>query len=505
MKIASSILLVLIALVETALSLECGQWYSSDCICDTDIRYCADGEKGASDNILDQHPFWKDYQGYYSFEIVIFTFGKIPRSSGNPEDLTLLSTRKGFMNQTIKGSRTYNHRYEIDAPNPNANCTGFINPNAAGPAEFLGVCGVNGHTTVTEGFGTGTPERDGSIATTTKLQPATSAPGPQQSITDDDAEYKQVPVDENTLFGVAKSKDFLVTVTFSFTNTAKTAASAVQDVYMSTGEDTSVLVLSQRMTFTKLDDDADSFIETLTNAYDEFKVVEASRATIPPQALCSGSHLAACPTEEDFCEIDPRCTATNAYEEPDATTKAGPIVGIVVAVFVVVIGVLYVLHLQALKKRDERNRAVFARRIAETIKLEGPSRKLTPEALAEEFKKIDNGNVDGSIDKDELRAFVNSGKVGKMNESDFNTLFAALDTDGDGTVSFIEFSAYMGRCYDDFDKLKSSKSVKLARGQMMDDYYSGVSKRILSSQPIKEEEEEEEEKDIKEEKADDAV
>ena len=56
-----------------------------------------------------------------------------------------------------------------------------------------------------------------------------------------------------------------------------------------------------------------------------------------------------------------------------------------------------------------------------------------------------------------------------------------LDTDNDGTVSFMEFSAYMGKAYGDFEKLKSSKSVKIQRGMMTDNYYSGISSRILSS------------------------
>ena len=82
----------------------------------------------------------------------------------------------------------------------------------------------------------------------------------------------------------------------------------------------------------------------------------------------------------------------------------------------------------------------------------------------------------------ELWDFINSGKVNKMDEKDFNALFATLDTDGDGTVSFMEFSAYMGKCYDDFDKVKSDDSVKQARGKMKDNYYAGVSRRILGAE-----------------------
>eukprot|EP00585_Thalassiosira_rotula_P022233 CAMPEP_0196225016 /NCGR_PEP_ID=MMETSP0912-20130531/49662_1 /TAXON_ID=49265 /ORGANISM="Thalassiosira rotula, Strain GSO102" /LENGTH=612 /DNA_ID=CAMNT_0041504459 /DNA_START=1 /DNA_END=1837 /DNA_ORIENTATION=+ len=272
----------------------------------------------------------------------------------------------------------------------------------------------------------------------------------------------------------------LVTETFSFTNDEKTTASAVQDVYMTLPNiNTTTLVRSTRMAFTKLPD-TQAFLDAMQAQYVEFNITPSDQPQMPMTKSCLGE---TCPTEEDFCEIDPRCptsAAFTAYTEPDASVEAGPIVGIVIACFAILLLALFFLHQKAMKEQAERNQAAFARRIAETIKLEGPDRELTPEALAEEFKKIDNGTIDGSIDKEELWNFVNSGNVSKMNQNDFNALFAALDTDGDGTVSFMEFSAYMGKCYDDFDSLKKSASVKEARGARMDNYYSGVSKRILT-------------------------
>ena len=68
-----------------------------------------------------------------------------------------------------------------------------------------------------------------------------------------------------------------------------------------------------------------------------------------------------------------------------------------------------------------------------------------------------------------------------MNQSEFDALFAALDTDGNRSVSFMEFSAYMGKAYDDFERVKSRGSVIEARGQMKDNYYNGISKRNLTN------------------------
>mmetsp|Transcript_28276 Transcript_28276/g.68088 ORF Transcript_28276/g.68088 Transcript_28276/m.68088 type:complete len:512 (-) Transcript_28276:133-1668(-) len=484
MKLSNPLVLLGSLLPASASAAKCGQWFSSNCMCDSDLRYCPDGTNEASDNIKDQHPFWKDYEGYYSYTFTSFMFGLYP----TPDDWFLhgySSPTVGFMNQTIVGSRAYSHRYLMDAPNPEANCSTPM--PAYAPPGWDGTCGLNGMGLLQEGFGTSTPERDGTVTTTTALQPdagSWDASGAGMSM-DASAEYKSFPIDDKTLFGSAKSDAFLVTESFSFINEEKTEASAVQDVYMTAGN-TTTLVSSSRVSFTRIESAA-AFVDAVNAKYDEFNITYV-KADLPMTKTCSRAAAngiaGECPREEDFCKVDPRCASTVKYQEPDASVKAGPIVGIVVACFVaflaVLLAVLYHFHQKAMKDQASRIQAMFARRIAETIKLEGPDRTLTPEALAAEFKKIDGaGNTDGTIDKKELWDFLNSGKVAKMNESDFNALFSALDTDGDGTVSFMEFCAYMGKAYDEFEKMKKRKSVQEKRGGA-DIYYSGVSTRILS-------------------------
>merc|ERR1740129_1401003 len=344
MKLRTSALVSLLAALAPAASsaAECGKWYSSACVCDADLRYCPDGTNGASDDIKDQHPFWKDYEGYYKFTSHSFMFGLYP--SSDPTAWFKSFPSQGFMNQTVQGSRAYNHRYYLNAPNPNANCT---SAPFTGRPNWGGECGVNGNTYIHEGFGTGTPERDGTVVTTLALQP-TSGGNNATSITDENAEYKQVPIDENTLFGSAKSNVFLVTETFSFTDEEKTQASAVQDVYM-TIDGTTTLVQSIRLTFEKFET-AEEFEKALFDQYDEFNIMEEHRAEVPMTKLChqdDNDSANECPTEEDFCEIDPRCSSVVKYQEPDASVEAGPIVGIVVACFVVLLAVLYCLHRRA--------------------------------------------------------------------------------------------------------------------------------------------------------------
>lgn len=476
MKLSNPLVLLGALLPASATAAKCGQWFSSNCICDSDLRYCPDGTNAASDNIKDQHPFWKDYEGYYSYTFNTFMFGLY--TADNDWFLNGRSPTFGFMNHTIVGSRAYSHRYQMDAPNPEANCSTPMPLYV--PPGWDGTCRLNGMGIMQEGFGTSTPERDGTVTTTTALQPDAGGAGMSM---DASAEYKSFPIDDKTLFGSAKSDMFLIMETFSFINKEKTEASAVQDVYMTVGN-TTTLVSSSRIAFTRMESAA-AFVDAVNAKYDEFNITYV-KAVLPMNKTCSRAEANGiakeCPTEEDFCKVDPRCASTVKYQEPDASVEAGPIVGIVLACFVVLLAVLYYFHRKAMKDQATRNQAMFARRIAETIKLEGPDRTLTPEALAAEFKKIDGaGNTDGTIDKKELWDFLNSGNVAKMNESDFNALFSALDTDGDGTVSFMEFSAYMGKAYGDFEKMKDSSSVREMRGgAKMDSYYSGVSTRILS-------------------------
>ena len=84
-------------------------------------------------------------------------------------------------------------------------------------------------------------------------------------------------------------------------------------------------------------------------------------------------------------------------------------------------------------------------------------RSLTPAALADEFKRIDKEN-DRFISKDGMRAFLNSGKCGEIAEHDFEALWAVLDADGNGTVDFLEFCAFMGQCHDDYNMARLDRN-----------------------------------------------
>lgn len=45
-----------------------------------------------------------------------------------------------------------------------------------------------------------------------------------------------------------------------------------------------------------------------------------------------------------------------------------------------------------------------------------------------------------------------SGKLGDVSDSDFETLFGIIDTDGSGGVDFIEFASFMGEIRNNLDR-----------------------------------------------------
>lgn len=114
-----------------------------------------------------------------------------------------------------------------------------------------------------------------------------------------------VPVDNNTLYGSAASEKYFVSETFVFTKPDKSEASAVQEVYLLIEGGDSVLVQASRIAFTRVAD-ADTFVQLIQDGYDRFNVTEAGRLDAPMTETCLG--WPDCPTEDDWCTIDPKCT-----------------------------------------------------------------------------------------------------------------------------------------------------------------------------------------------------
>ena len=151
-----------------------------------------------------------------------------------------------------------------------------------------------------------------------------------------------------------------------------------------------------------------------------------------------------CPTESDWCKYDPEC-GVSPYQEPEAYVLAGPVIGFVIAAVVILLAVLYWWNRRIMAEKEAMLRAKFASRIAESIKLQNSASRLTPDKLAAEFAKIDK-DKGGTIEKEELWAFVSSGSAGNMSRSDFDLLFSVIDVDNSGSVDFKEFVVFFGKC-----------------------------------------------------------
>jgi hypothetical protein len=111
---------------------------------------------------------------------------------------------------------------------------------------------------------------------------------------------------------------------------------------------------------------------------------------------------------------------------------------------------LYDLRVWRVNQQARRFKTKFAKRMADTFDLRATMLQLPLEALASEFKKIDSKTQDGHISKEALWNFLSDGKVGDLSESDFNSLFAAIDLDQNGTVDFLELCTFMGKYSDEY-------------------------------------------------------
>eukprot|EP01083_Nonionella_stella_P275716 936596_1 len=116
-----------------------------------------------------------------------------------------------------------------------------------------------------------------------------------------------------------------------------------------------------------------------------------------------------------------------------------------------------------MKLQKERLKNLFAKHVVQSLKIGmGASGDFfTMEALQEEFKQIDVGEEggDGMISKAELHAFMTSGKMGKVTDSDFDTLFGIIDADGSGQVDFIEFATFMGEIKSNVEAIEVDKGL----------------------------------------------
>ena len=144
------------------------------------------------------------------------------------------------------------------------------------------------------------------------------------------------------------------------------------------------------------------------------------------------------PNEDEWCGgliSDTSCTSS-LYEEPAAQMKGG-----FIALFVIIGGLIFgtgafLLHRKSMNKQKKRYKEHFVRGIARNITIAPSAGMVSAEQLKKEFDHIDK-DKGGTISKDELKKFVESGKIGEMDKKDFDAMWSALDADGSGEIDFV--------------------------------------------------------------------
>ena len=462
--------------VVTATS-KCGKWYSSPCLADDDVRY----DESYTNNILDQNPIWSKRVGYWIHKVQAYDAQGLPYTPRHTDPNDPSATpyeafyQRGHSNFTIVGSRAYYNQYHVRPPARQEFCNKPIpegSKNVIGPPDIV-ECGVTGFNFFSTSYYTSTYEKDGSLIS---LESTVSVQG---TTNDDGKEIRRAKVvvpDDKTILETIPVKIGFQVRSWVFLNSDYTLATQSLEIYKET--DTMTVLLRRNIdTIHKVT--KDKWLQEIETAYEDANVpkeIRIQNGQLPMITECLDDN---CPTEEEWCTTDPNCS-TSPYIEPDATIKAGPIAGIIVAIFVVVfVGmVLFFQHL--LNQQKERYRTVFASRVAETIQLNKTDSKLmlTPEALAKEFQKIDSGLTDGGdgvISKEELWTFISSGKAGNsMNRKDFDALFVAMDVDNNGSVDFLEFCNFMSMCGKQFDDARRKNAM--TRKSLN---WNNVSRRLL--------------------------
>ena len=71
------------------------------------------------------------------------------------------------------------------------------------------------------------------------------------------------------------------------------------------------------------------------------------------------------------------------------------------------------------KRKEKKSKVAFSKALSKSTNSINMKTSLTAEQLMEEFKKIDSSrDADGTISKEELKEFLDSGKVGEMKDEE---------------------------------------------------------------------------------------
>ena len=439
-------------------ALSCQSKFATPCRAESDKRY----DPNASADLIQQNPIWEGTEGFWvqpvtaSFDIAGQPLQPTWFYEGGAKGMPgygipyKQSTSTSFINRTIVGSRMFMHIYSIFEPADAEFCAKDV-PVGAANVIGEGSCGGTGFVMSSDQIGTSTFERDGTLHT---FFTAIGLPYDYSGVSIPNS--IATPIGSDTIVyqaGVPGGISLAYTeVSANIENTVIGGSSS--DINMVPSKDPNDPNISHTIyNGTKVEES--EWVSSLLAAYDAAKVPVEERVAVPMTTACL-TDAPNCPSSEDFCTIgkDPACS-DSLYQEPAATMKPGYIALFVILGIGVLIAAFYAVYRKAISDKEKKMRRLFVQKVAKRVDLKGSVSQLPPIQLVEEFKRIDQGlrtsgtNGDGFISRQEMWDFISSGKAGEMSESDFDTLYNAMDIDGDGKVNFVEFCAFFTSCGDE--------------------------------------------------------
>jgi len=190
----------------------------------------------------------------------------------------------------------------------------------------------------------------------------------------------------------------------------------------------------------------EDWVTKLKESWDEANVPDGNRYDTTTKD-------ASYPNETEWCggiANDPMCTAS-PYNEPNCSLKPGAIAGLIIFIAVVLLAMAFFVHHVMMRKQSKRIRLRIIRGIAKNITIEPSAGQIDRATLMKEFDHIDK-DKGGTISKDEMREWVELGKIGEVSEKDFNVMWTIMDVDGNNEVDFIEFISFLAACSEEFDE-----------------------------------------------------
>jgi len=441
----------------------CGSTLMKPCLGETDIRY----DTAYPKTIVESDSRWEKLSGYFLVNVTGFDAqnaqvipmgpyipGVAPTEvSPFPSDSII-----AFYNHTVDGSRLIANRYYFRAPAPPEFCAIPFPPPAMNAPPGV-TCGENGLAKFAGVYAALNHENDGtlSIASATGLYANND-----EGVFQPDLESSSIKLADGNTF------EFTFNVKDSFSSVSSFVFFDDQDATLSAVHtNTALKKIASANTASMVRLTEEEFLSGIEEYNSKFNIPENMRVQVPMTSDEVPSLAGTFPSEDEWCGgliNDVSCTAS-PYEEPAAQMKGG-FIALFVVLGALVFGVAaYLLHRKVAEDQKRRYKEHFVRGIARNITIADSAGKVSPEELKKEFDHIDSDGG-GTISKDELKTFVDSGKVGTISDKDFEALWHAIDIDNSGEVDFVEFLSFLGGCGTEFDSVNQEQKTMTKEQRM---------------------------------------